>query len=206
MSIKSYLSVFAAIALLAVGAATVSASSDDQPIIPAQADAAVTSSIAAFRSPSASSEPTGQLAAVVEQGAPAGENVAKLDVSRARSVAVEGTQRRAWIAPAGDHVCLFVPAEPFGYGASCPSIEDIKAGRAVVINAPEPGSGNNTLIVGSIVPDGMTAPAVGARSLETANNIAVGRVNASGELTTKAGPINLGSFKAAPSAANPAVR
>ena len=54
---------------------------------------------------------------------------AEVDFSRAQPVEIQNSTATAWIAPAGDHVCAFIPDPVDGYGAGCVTVTDIELGR-----------------------------------------------------------------------------
>lgn len=55
--------------------------------------------------------------------------ISRVDYRRAQPVPIEGSTSTAWIAPAGDHVCAFIPDPVDGYGAGCVTVTDIELGR-----------------------------------------------------------------------------
>lgn len=59
--------------------------------------------------------------------------VANVDFSRARPVPIETSLATAWIAPADDHVCAFIPDPIEGYGTGCVTVRDIELGRGFSI-------------------------------------------------------------------------
>lgn len=131
-------------------------------------------------------------------------SLAAVDFNLARPAPIAGSSDRAWIAPAGDEVCLFVPDPVDGYGATCSSTNDIAAGRAIAILAGAPGEGSRA-VVAALVPDGGQAPTIADGNsqamMTVADNVAAATVSSSARVVTAAGTIDLNFLRADPARA-----
>lgn len=107
--------------------------------------------------------------------APDESAVSDTDFSKARVVPMANTGEPAWIAPAGDHVCVFIPDPVDGFGAGCVTLEEIRDGRGFSFL----GDSKRTYVV-ALVPDGDDAPTVTSESDPDAQLAEAG--NASGGL------------------------
>lgn len=101
--------------------------------------------------------------------------IAKADFSKARVVSMAGTDAPAWIAPAGDHVCVFIPDPVDGFGAGCVTLQEIRDGHGFSFL----GGSRETYVV-ALVPEGDDAPSVSSTSDSGARLTTTG--NASGGL------------------------
>lgn len=131
-------------------------------------------------------------------------SLAAVDFNLARPAPIAGSPNRAWIAPAGNEVCLFVPDPVDGYGATCSSTSDIAAGRAIAILAGAPGD-ESRAVVAALVPDGGQAPTITDGKTQTAmtvaDNVAAATVSSSAKVVTAAGTIDLNFLRADPARA-----
>jgi hypothetical protein len=94
------------------------------------------------------------LAPAAADGSPAG--LADFDLARAAPIA--GSSADAWIAPAGDGVCIYLPDPVDGYGAGCSTVTQIDEGRGFSVlfgDLPEGG-----VMIAVLVPDGAAPPKV----------------------------------------------
>jgi hypothetical protein len=141
--------------------------------------------IGAFRSPSSvpDNDPALlQLEAMVSQGPQLLPGPP--DWSSVRSAPIAGATGLAWIVPAGDSVCLFMPATD-GVTADCSTVAKIEAGKAILI-APQAGPAG-TVAVAKIVADGQTGPTVtdqegSVTALTSTGNVAAAALPSSDDL------------------------
>lgn len=124
-----------------------------------------------------------------------GAAASNADFDQAHSVPIADSASEAWIAPAGEKVCVFIPDPVDGFGATCATPEDAANGYGVGVLGPAAGSNDRSVRVAVIVPDGGKAPTVKVggteRTLEVTDNVAAAVLAPEGELITDAGPINL---------------
>lgn len=64
--------------------------------------------------------------------------LANVDFSRAQPIPIQTSLSTAWIAPARDHVCAFIPDPVDGYGADCVTVRDIEIGRGFSMLRDDP--------------------------------------------------------------------
>lgn len=128
-------------------------------------------------------------------GADAGTDfgaIGHADFSMARSAQIVGSSQRAWLVPSGDQVCIILPDPGSGYAATCHTLAEVKAGKGVLTLSPRADS-TDAPLVGAIVPDGGTAPALASHAnstrLNTNNNIAASTAAPTDDVTTLAGKI-----------------
>jgi len=121
--------------------------------------------------------------------------IANADFSMARSAPIQGSAAEAYVVPSGDQVCLVVPDPGDGFGATCQTVDAIKAGRGVLTLTPRPETGDTFALAAAIVPDGGRAPTLetprGTKSLEVHDNIAATVATTADKLQTTAGTISL---------------
>ena len=156
----------------------------------------VSANFSAFRAAPNVSDVSGQNALRNEFGSGGvGHMAANADFSDAKPSPVSGSGDRAWIAPSGDQVCVFLPDPTDGYATTCATPDDVKAGRGVLVLSP-PAQGEQLVHIAVIVADGGPAPVLtsdsGAkRTLVPTNNVASTVAPPTGRLTTDAGVIDL---------------
>jgi hypothetical protein len=119
------------------------------------------------------------------------------DFSLARPVPIAGSNAQAWVAPSGDHVCVFIPDPTEGYGAVCSSLAEIEEGKADIAALVDPrqdgdsGPLHGNAIVAVLTPNGTVAPdlvsAAGKTPLDVHNNLAAAEVPAAETVTAAQG-------------------
>lgn len=125
------------------------------------------------------------------------------DLTQARPAEIPGSSLRAWVAPAGDRVCVYAAMASGGYGIECPTLSEVDAGLGVSIVARATGEQGADVTVVALVPAGGTAPTViepgGVRTpLPAKAGVAAGILPASDSIETGAGTADLAEFVAAP--------
>jgi hypothetical protein len=171
---------------------------------------AIAASIAAFKQPLAAGEGAVEeqnalaiqyeRAASSARGAEANLPMVNADFGLARPSPLRGSNLSAWIAPSGSLVCSYLPApmgQPGSYGATCATVEQIKAGQAIqaAAHSGEPGP----VAVAVVVADGATPPTViepnGHESAMTVTgNVAAAVLPSTDSLRTANGTLDLSSF------------
>lgn len=125
------------------------------------------------------------------------DSITRADYAAARPARMSGSGDDAWIAPSGDRVCVYLPDPVDGFGTTCASVADARAGRGVGVLTPQANSSDQGIRVAVIVPDGASAPDVIAAdgtesTLPVVNNVAAGVLPLSAaKLRTAAGTLNL---------------
>lgn len=79
--------------------------------------------------------------------------IAKSLFENAQPVPLTESSKEAWIVPAGEEICTFIPDSVDGYGAGCVSPDDVRLGRGITMLA----GGMKTIVV-ALVPDGAATP------------------------------------------------
>lgn len=151
-----------------------------------------------FRSPEQASYRAGQerLKAGFDRGE--ADHFSQTDFSLARPIPIAGTDAQAWIAPSGDHVCVFIPDPTEGYGAVCSSLAEIEAGKAAIAALVDPsqdgsyGPLHGGAIVTVVTPNGTGAPELADPAGKTAalsaqGNLAAAEVPAGAIVITGSG-------------------
>jgi hypothetical protein len=129
---------------------------------PGQApEPAVLSSVSTFNAPlGAISDGSSQakLKRLLAPAAADGLASGSADLELARVAPIAGTQADAWIAPAGNGICTYLPDPVDGYGAGCSTLTEIEAGTAYAVlfgDLPK-----EEVMFAAVVPDGAAAPSV----------------------------------------------
>jgi len=137
-----------------------------QPVLPevhavkgAAPDSAVLDAFAAFRAPRGPvSDGSSQVRLERLFAAASGSPVGDADFGLARAVAIAGANADAWIAPAGDGVCIYLPDPVDGYGAGCSTLAQIGRGSGFsVLFGDVPHDG---VMFAVLVADGAASPRV----------------------------------------------
>lgn len=193
MSTKKWIGVLAAaVALAATSTAAATGSLSGLPLIdapgpgepvaqavnPATAD--VLASFAALRSRSEASITTASEEQQLRNllgGDPAHRGpIGTADFSHAVPFPISGSSAHGWLVASGDKACLVLPDPVDGYGASCATPDEAKAGHGVLIMMPQDGSGPVT--IATLVADGGSAPSVMTVNKSNASLAVTGNVAA----------------------------
>lgn len=133
------------------------------------------------------------LAPAAADGSPAGD----ADFALARVAPIAGSSADAWIAPAGNGVCIYLPDPVDGYGTGCSTMTQIDEGRGFSVlfgDLPEGG-----VMVAVLVPDGAAAPKVthgdgSVTTLAVQSNLAAAVLQRTDALDTGATTLELSQF------------
>jgi hypothetical protein len=168
----------------------------------AQPDTAVIVALGAFRAPLATvsdGSSQGKLERLLSSAANDGLAVGDADFDLARAVPVAGWSAEAWIAPAGDGACIYLPDPVDGYGSGCSTLEQIDAGKAYSVLFGG-GLPQGKVMIAFLVPDGGEAPRVvhsdgSVTSLAVRSNLAAGLLSSTDKVETDGAGLDLSVFK-----------
>jgi hypothetical protein len=162
--------------------------------------AAVLAAVGTFRGPfaaAADGSSRGRLRRLLSSAGADGLAVGDADFGLARAAPIAGSSADAWIAPAGNGVCTYLPDPVDGYGAGCSTIGEVKKGKAVsILFGDVPGG---AVMFSAVVADGGSEPRVihsdGSVSLlAVRSNVAAGLLQSSDTVQTSGATIDLARF------------
>ncbi len=198
-------------ALVAVTAALASSSGGSNSTAASARDGAVR--LAVFDSkPRLTRKQKRQRAAIRRHVARSGHRslIASANVAQAHPVPIGDGLGDAWIAEADDGaVCTFIPDPVDGYGASCATEADLRAGNTVtILGGGSTGPLTDSAIVAVVVPDGREDPTVtlpdgNSKALAARSNLATGVVPISTKVRSGGASVTVPSrtaFECAPAA------
>lgn len=119
---------------------------------------------------------------VVSPGATPSDSLsANANLSLAHPVTFPGSSAVAWIAPTSNGgVCTYIPDSEGGYGATCATLDELKAGIATTVTPRRDGSA----LVVALRPDGAAPVKVAGRAdLPVQSNVAAGVIPAGSPVT-----------------------
>jgi hypothetical protein len=185
---------------VATSANTHNAPAEVHAVAGAAPQAPVLATIGAFRAPlGAVSDGSSQsrLKRLLASAAADGLAAGAADFSLARAAPITGSSAYAWIAPAGNGVCIYLPDPVDGYGAGCATIGEVQEGKAVSVLFGDLPKG--AVMFAVVVADGGPDPRVlhsdGSVSLLTVrSNVAAGLLQPSDKVQTDGASIDLARF------------
>jgi len=162
--------------------------------------AAVLSALAVFRAPrgvASDGSSQGKLERLLVSATADGLPVGDADFNLARVTTIAGSRADAWIAPAGNGVCVYLPDPVDGYGAGCSTLDQVDEGKAFSILFGDLPHGAVMLAV--VVADGVAAPRVvhsdgSVTSLAVHSNVAAGLLLPSDKVETGGTTLDLARF------------
>lgn len=105
--------------------------------------------------------------------APPGSPISATDFTLARVVPIGGSDEDAWIAPSGEHICIFIPDPVDGYGAGCVTTDDIADGHGFSFLS---GAKNARIV--ALLPQGDSEPKVSSKTAPDADLQVTGNASA----------------------------
>lgn len=118
--------------------------------------------------------------------------ISSASFANAQPVPISGSDARAWLVPAANRVCAFIPDPVDGYGAGCVTLEDIRAGHGFSLLSNE-----DRVLALAYVPVGDLAPTVEANGKQVdfklTGNAAAGVLPPGSTISSDNGELRVGS-------------
>jgi hypothetical protein len=166
--------------------------------------AAVVTAIGAFRGTLggvSDGSSQGRLKRLLASATAGGLAAGEADFSLARAAPIAGSTADAWIAPAGNGVCTYLPDPVDGYGAGCATIGEVDEGKAVSVLFGDVHNGG--VIFAAVIADGGPAPRVvhsdgSVWPLPVHSNVAAALLQPSDKVQMSGATIDLARFAQRP--------